>query len=89
MMHDIRRQCPKSRYAFIYDQDYESYKADIEKVINNYNGYFKSISIEYVKDDQYELNKIFYAVIKVSFKDFIQSEIFKLTMINSTSNVSK
>ena len=88
MMHDIRRQCPKSRYAFIYDQDYESYKADIEKVINNYNGYFKSISIEYVKDDQYELNKIFYAVIKVSFKDFIQSEIFKLTMINSTSNVS-
>ena len=60
----------------------------IEKVINNYNGYFKSISIEYVKDDQYELNKIFYAVIKVSFKDFIQSEIFKLTMINSTSNVS-
>lgn len=89
MMHDIRRQCPKSRYAFIYDQDYESYKADIEKVINNYNGYFKSISIEYVKDDQYELNKTFYAVIKVSFKDFIQSEIFKLTMINSTSNVSK
>ena len=47
------------------------------------------LSIEYVKDDQYELNKIFYAVIKVSFKDFIQSEIFKLTMINSTSNVSK
>ena len=88
MMHAIRRQCPKSRYAFIYDQDYASYKADIEKVINNYNGYFKSISIEYVKDDQYDLNKIFYAVIKVSFKDFIQSEIFKLTMINSTSNVS-
>lgn len=88
MMHTIRAQCPKSRYAFVYDQDYESYKSDIEKVINNYNGYFKSISIEYVKDDQYELNKIFYAVIKVSFKDFIQSEIFKLTMINSTSNVS-
>lgn len=88
MMRAIRRQCPKSRYAFIYDQDYESYKSDVEKVINNYNGYFKSISIEYVKDDQYDLNKIFYAVIKVSFKDFIQSEIFKLTMINSTSNVS-
>lgn len=89
MMHAIRIQCPKSRYAFIFDQDYESYKADIEKVINSYSGNFKSISIEYVKDDQYELNKIFYAVIKVSFKDFIQSEIFKLTMINSTSNVDE
>jgi hypothetical protein len=88
MMHDIRKQCPKSRYAFIYDTDYTSYKADIEKVINSYSGYFKNIEIEYVKDDQYDLNKIFYAVIKITFKDFIQSEIFKLTMINSTSNTS-
>ena len=46
---------------------------------------FKTIDMEYVEDENYALNKVFYAVIKVSFKDFIQSEIFKLTEFNSTS----
>ena len=85
----IRTRCPMIRYSFIDGEDLEKYRKDVEEVIAPYTSNFKTLKLKYVADATYSANKIFYAVIKVSFKDFIQSEIFKLTMINSTSNVSK
>ena len=82
IIHEIRKQCPKNRYTFLDGQDLLRYKADVEAVRNRYKSQFKEIGVEYAEDEQYELNKIFYAVIKVKFRDFIQSEIFKITMIN-------
>lgn len=82
IIHEIRKQCPKNRYTFLDGQDLLRYKADVEAVLNRYKSQFKEIGVEYAEDEQYELNKIFYAVIKVKFRDFIQSEIFKITMIN-------
>jgi len=82
IIHEIRKQCPKNRYTFLDGQDLLRYKADVEAVLNRYKSQFKEISVDYAEDEQYELNKIFYAVIKVKFRDFIQSEIFKITMIN-------
>lgn len=80
----IRTVCPKIRYSFTDGDDLVQYKKDInDYVIEKYASNYKSISIEYVEDDLYDSNKIIYAVIKVQFRNFIQSEIFKITAIKS------
>ena len=78
----IRTRCPVIRYSFINGEDLERYKSDIEDVIARYTSNFKSISFSYVADPTYTNNKIFYAAIKVGFRDFIQTEWFKVTAIN-------
>lgn len=85
VMHTVRIQCPKDRYSFINGNDYAQYKDDVQTVLNKFSSMFKTIDMKYVEDENYALNKVFYAVIEVSFKDFVQSEIFKLTEFNSTS----
>jgi hypothetical protein len=78
----IRSRCPIIRYSFINGEDLDRYKADIQGVIANYSSNFKSLTFDYVSDSQYTNNKIFYAAIKVGFRDFIQTEWFKVTAIN-------
>lgn len=82
IIHEIREYCPKNRYTFLDGQDLITYKNDIQSVLNRYKTKFKSITVEYAEDERYSKNKIFYAVIKVRFRDFIQSEIFKITAID-------
>lgn len=81
IIRQIRRTCPINRYKFLDGEDLEQYKAAVEAVIANYSSNFKSITIDYVQDDNYDRNKIFYAVIQVSFRDFVQAEIFKIEAI--------
>lgn len=80
----IRSRCPVIRYSFIDGEDLERYKADIEDVIARYASNFKTIEFNYVNDPVYVNNKIFYAAINVGFRDFIQTEWFKVTAINVT-----
>lgn len=80
----IRSRCPVIRYSFIDGEDLERYKADIEDVIAQYSSNFKTIEFSYVADPVYTNNKIFYAAIRVGFRDFIQTEWFKVTAINVT-----
>ena len=82
----IRSRCPVIRYSFIDGEDLDRYKADIEDVIAQYSSNFKSIEFDYVADPVYVNNKIFYAAIKVGFRDFIQTEWFKVTAINVTES---
>lgn len=80
----IRVVCPKIRYAFIDEgsSDFQRYKEDIDNmVISKYANRFKTCEIEYVSDEIYTLNKIVYAVIKVRFRDFVQTEYFKITAL--------
>lgn len=78
----IRTRCPVIRYSFIDGEDLDRYKSDIEDVIAQYASNFKSIKFDYVADPVYVNNKIFYAAIDVGFRDFIQTEWFKVTAIN-------
>ena len=78
----IRNRCPASRYTFMDGNDLERYIEDANNIINQYNSYFKSISITYMADEAYEANNIFYAVLKVQFKNFIQEEYFKIIAIS-------
>lgn len=77
----IRTKCPKIRYSFMENEDLEKYQEDVNAVINKYSSNFSSITLEYAADPMYEENNIFYAVIEVKFKKFVETEIFKITAI--------
>ena len=78
----IRTKCPSSRYTFMEGEDLEDYITDATSIINEYKTYFDSIQMIYMADEKYESNNIFYAVIKVKFKNFVQEEYFKVIAIN-------
>ena len=78
----IRTRCPHTRYTFLDGDDLESYISDVQAIVKEYSSNFKSISCEYMADDQYERNNVFYAVLKVQFKNFIQEEYFKIIAIS-------
>lgn len=77
----IRIRCPVIRYTFIEGEDLEKYRADVEEVIAPFRPNFKSLELEYVEDATFSANKIFYAALKVVYKDFIQTEWFKVTAL--------
>lgn len=89
LIKQIRIACPKSRYKFITGTDFEDYKKDVQAVIDANANKFASIAIDFKTDSVYAANKIVYAVIQVSFRDFAQAEIFRIVAIPiATTNVS-
>ena len=77
----VRKQCPINRYSFITgnNNELQQYLDDVNNVLKKYSGNFLTLEMEYVGNEIYVANKIFYARIRVSFKDFAQTEYFKLT----------
>lgn len=81
----VRTRCPLIRYSFISGGDFDAYQADVNAVLANYTNNFVSLELEYLGDDTYVANKIFYAAIKVRFKDFVQTEWFKVVALATNS----
>lgn len=80
----IRVLCPKIRYSFLDGEDLTKYKDDVNNmVISRYASNFASCTIEYTSNALYDSNKILYAVIKVQFRNFVQTEIFKIIALQS------
>ena len=78
----VRSNCPRVRYTFLDGDDLEEYLEDANNVLNRYQSNFKSLEMEYMADEKYELNNIFYATITVRFRNFVQEEYFKIYAIN-------
>lgn len=78
----IRTNCPKVRYTFMDGTDLQNYIDDTTRIINQYSTNFRSISMQYMADEKYESNNIFYATIVVQFKNFIQEEYFRVIAIS-------
>lgn len=74
----IRTRCPKTRYSFIDGEDLEKYKEDVERVLNKYSNNFLTLKMVYTKDEAMLSNKIFYASLQVKFRNFVQTEYFKI-----------
>lgn len=87
VIKEIRRRCPALRYSFIDGDDLEKYRADVEEVIAPFVSNFKSLTLEYKQDPYYTRNKIFYAVLAVRYRDFVQTEYFKITALSSDTSV--
>lgn len=78
----LRSQCPKTRYTFLDGSDLDEYIADAEQIVKQYSSNFKSISIQYMADEKYEANNVFYATLVVQFRNFVQEEYFKIFAIS-------
>lgn len=85
----IRARCPAIRYSFIDAEDLKRYKADVEEVIAPFANQFNQLSIEFMKDATYSVNKIFYAVLKVAYKDFVQTEWFTITALSAAETTNQ
>jgi len=77
----VRTRCPKIRYSFIDGDDLETYRRDVQTILDNYISNFKSLKMVYTADDDMLSNKVYHASIEVAFKDFVQTEYFKLFAI--------
>lgn len=82
IIKELRTRCPKTRYTFMDGTDLQRYLDDTISIINNYNSFFKSISIKYMADAEYESQNIFYAVLTVQFRNFVQEEYFRIFAIS-------
>lgn len=88
LMKAIRTRCPQIRYQFADKEDLQRYSEDVNAVINKYAGNFQEVVFEYFADATMEDNKIYYAGINVRFRNFFQSELFKLTALPSNSSTT-
>lgn len=78
----LRSVCPRSRYTFLDGNDLDEYLVEADQIVRQYSTNFRSISIQYMADEKYETNNIFYATIVVQFRNFIQEEYFKIFAIS-------
>ena len=78
----IRNRWPRTRYTFLSSNGLEEYLSDVNSLLAQYKTNFKSISMTYMADEAYESNNIFYAVLKVSFFNFVNEEYFKVIAIH-------
>ena len=83
VIKEIRRKCPALRYSFITGNDLEDYRADVEEIIDPFSSNFKTLTLTYMQDPYYTENKIFYATLAVQFRDFVQTEYFKIIALGS------
>jgi hypothetical protein len=83
LIREIRNECPKTRYTFMSGNGFKTYKEDVTDILNNHSTEYENIYMDYVEDTTYATNKIFYAVIYVQFKNFVQGEVFKIIAIKS------
>ena len=88
VMKAIRTKCPSFRYSFIDGDDLEQYRKDVNEVIDPFSSNFKYLSLEYMQDPYYTENKIFYATLAVQFRDFVQTEYFKITALGSQAETT-
>ena len=85
IIHRVREVCPINRYTFITSDDLETYKKAVNNAIMQYKENFDTLEFVYVADPIMKANKIFNASIKVSFKDFVETEIFKIYALPTQS----
>lgn len=78
IVKDVRSTCPRIRYNFITSNDLIEYKSAVSECISKYSGWFESLEFVYVQDDIMKANKIFEASLKVTHRDFVQSEILNI-----------
>ena len=79
----IRVRCPVIRYTFMDKEGLKEYQEDVMAIIDKYADKYMSIDFHYIEDKVMEQNHIYYAAIEVRFKNFIQTEWFRITALPS------
>lgn len=84
----IRVKCPKSRYSFMEEDDLIKYQEDVQVVLDKYASNFGTLQMEYAADPTYEQNLVYYALLYVRFKKFVQAEVFRIIAISDDDQIS-
>ena len=87
LIREIRVFCPKNRYRFIDTNDLKEYQKDVNTVLDKHSADFYALKMVYAKDENYENNKIYYAYIYVEFRNFVQSELFKIIVLKTGASM--
>lgn len=82
VIKDIRVNCPKNRYSFMEEDDLRKYEEDIQVIINRHASRFSMLQMEYAADPTYEQNMIYYAILRLKFKKFVNAEVFRIIALN-------
>ena len=87
---DIRRYTPKIRFMLMgQNTDFTKYKQLIEdNVISSYRTFFKDIKLQYTRDDEMIVAKIFNASLYCWYQDFPQGEIFDVFAIEGSPDTN-
>ena len=85
VMRELRRQCPKNRFKFQNGNDFSEYEDSCRAVLQNFRSWFSLLEFTYTQDDLLATQKIFYASINFAFNNWVQSEIFDLYAIPTSS----
>lgn len=88
IVKEIRVHCPKNRYSFMEEEDLIKYEEDVQSILNKYASNFSLLKMEYAADPTYEQNMVYYAILRVRFKKFVQAEVFEIIAINSDDVVA-
>lgn len=88
VMQAIRIACPKNRYTLLTENDLSNYERAVNDVINTYAGNFDKIKMEYAEDEAAIDEKVYYAIIKCVFKNFVNAEKFRLIALPIGSSVA-
>ena len=86
VIKEVRRRCPAIRYSFIDGDDLTTYRSKINDIIDPFRSNFKELTVSYMQDPYYTQNKIFYAALGVRFRDFEQTEYFKITALSNDTS---
>ena len=85
VMRELRRQCPKNRFKFQNGNDFSEYEEACRAILQNFRSWFSTLEFTYTQDDLLATQKIFYASINFAFHNWVQSEIFDLYAIPTSS----
>lgn len=77
----IRKFCPANRFSMLYGSNLQSYKEDVNDIVNEYKNNFASIAMAYSNNTDYEDNKIYAAVLEFKCKNFNIAEQFKIYVV--------
>ena len=81
----LREKCPVARYAFADGEDLAEYQRDLLNELTQYQTNFMSFNISYAADATYEANKIYYAILEVTCREFFQAEKFRIVALPTES----
>lgn len=84
----IRIGCPKNRYSFMEEEDLIRYEEDVQRILDKYTANFSELRMEYAADPTYEQNMVYYALLYIKFKKFVQAEVFRIIAINNDDVVA-
>ena len=85
----IRTKCPTIRYSFMDGRELQNYKEEITYTIKEESANFAFIEVHFLMDETNMIDKQVHVVVEVACREFQQSELFDINIINVNAGKKK